>query len=219
MTNPTTITFHFDPISPYSWLAGLQIERLDAAGLEVDFRPVLFAGLLAAHGHKGPAEIPAKRAYTFRDVLREAARLGRHAACPPAHPFNPLRALRLCVAVEDGQARRRLALALMDAAWGRGLDLTNAQQLEAIADEAGLPGAALVARTEEPAVKERLAAATSEAIAAGVFGVPTFLCEGEVFWGADRIDALLRRTAGARIDEALLAAVLARPTGATRKTP
>lgn len=212
-----SVAFYFDPISPYSWLAGLQIDRLDAAGLQLDFRPVLFAGLLAAHGTKGPAEIPAKRAYTFRDVMRQAAGLGRKMTGPPAHPFNPLRALRMCIAVEDAAARRRFGLALMDAAWGRGLDLTAAERLIRIAEECGLDGAALSLAAEDPAIKQRLAAQTGAAVAAGIFGVPTFVCAGEIFWGADRIDAVLRRAAGNTIDESQLATALARPAAATRK--
>jgi 2-hydroxychromene-2-carboxylate isomerase len=211
------ITFYFDPISPYAWLAGLQVGRLDGAGLELDFRPVLFAGLLAAHGNKGPAEIPAKRAYTLRDVLRQAGSLGARMTGPPTHPFNPLRALRMCIAVEESAARRRFGLALMDAAWGRGLDLTLAADLVRVADECGLDGTALALRADDPGVKERLATQTSAAVAAGIFGVPTFVYEGEIFWGADRIDAVLRRAAGHVIDEAQLAAALARPASAARK--
>ena len=211
------VAFYFDPISPYAWLAGLQVGRLDAAGQQVDFRPVLFAALLAAHGTKGPAEIPAKRAYTFRDVLREATNLGVAVAGPPSHPFNPLRALRMCIAVDDGAARRRFGLALMDAAWRRGLDLAAPEQLIRIAEENELNGAALAARADDPAVKERLAAQTNAAVSAGIFGVPTFVCAGEIFWGADRIDALLRRVAGQTIDEVQLAAALARPASAARK--
>jgi 2-hydroxychromene-2-carboxylate isomerase len=211
------IAFYFDPISPYSWLAGLQLGRLDAAGLELDFRPVLFAGLLAAHGNKGPAEIPAKRAYTFRDVMRQAAGLDAKMTGPPTHPFNPLRALRMCVAVEDPRARRKFGLALMDAAWGRGLDLSAPEQLVRIATENGLDGAALSLRADDPVVKERLVAQTSAAVEAGIFGVPTFVCDGEVFWGADRLDALLRRAAGQTIDERFLIEALARPASAARK--
>lgn len=211
------VAFYFDPISPYSWLAGLQVGRLDAAGVQLDFRPVLFAGLLSAHGTKGPAEIPAKRAYTFRDVMRQAQGLGAAMTGPPAHPFNPLRALRMCIAIEDGTARRRFGLALMDAAWRRGLDITAPEQLKRVADENGLDGTALSARADDPAVKERLATQTNAAIAAGIFGVPTFVCEGEIFWGADRIDALLRRAAGHTIDEGFLATALGRPAAAARK--
>ena len=145
MPSTPAVAFYFDPISPYAWLAGLQVGRLDEAGIALDFRPVLFAGLLAAHGTKGPAEIPAKRAYTFRDVMRQAQSLGAQAEGPPAHPFNPLRALRMCIALDDGPARRRFGLALMDAAWGRGLDLAAPEQLVRIADENQLRWRGLVA--------------------------------------------------------------------------
>jgi 2-hydroxychromene-2-carboxylate isomerase len=217
MRAETSVVFYFDPISPYAWLAGLQVARLEAAGLQLDFRPVLFAGLLTAHGTKGPAEIPAKRTYTFRDVMRQAAALGVHMTGPPGHPFNPLRALRMCVAIDDPGARRRFGLALMDAAWRHGMDLTAPEQLTRIAAASGLDGAALARAADDPAIKQRLTAQTSAAVAAGVFGVPTFLYAAEIFWGADRIDALLRRAAGATIDEARLAEALARPAAATRK--
>ena len=217
MRAETSVVFYFDPISPYAWLAGLQVARLEAAGLQLDFRPVLFAGLLAAHGTKGPAEIPAKRTYTFRDVMRQAAALGVRMIGPPGHPFNPLRALRMCVAIDNPGARRRFGLALMDAAWRQGMDLTAPEQLTRIADASGLDGAPLACAADDPAIKQRLTAQTSAAVAAGVFGVPTFLYAAEIFWGADRIDALLRRAAGATIDEAQLAEALARPAAAVRK--
>lgn len=217
MPSAKPVLFYFDPVSPYAWLASLQFARLDAAGLAVDARPVLFAGLLGKHGTLGPAEIPAKRAHLFRDVMREAVALGTTMTGPPGHPFNPLRALRLCAATEDVAARRRLTVALLDATWRDGRDLTDATTLAAIAQGCGLDGAALVARTDEPAVKARLTAATADAVARGVFGVPTFELAGELFWGADRIDALLRRAAGEPFDEAYLATVLARPMAAVRK--
>jgi 2-hydroxychromene-2-carboxylate isomerase len=185
--------------------------------VRVDFRPVLFAGLLAAHETKGPAELPAKRAYTLRDVLRIAARLGIPAVGPPTHPFNPLRALRMCIGVDDGAARRRLAIALLDAAWAHGADLTDDAVLRAVAAGCGLDGDALLARAGDADVKQRLVDATAGAVAAGIFGVPTWRIDGELFWGEDRIDALLWRLQGHRIDEALLATVLARPASAARK--
>ncbi len=217
MPSAKPVLFYFDPVSPYAWLASLQFPRLEAAGLAIDARPTLFAGLLGKHGTLGPAEVPAKRSYLFRDVMREAVALGRTMAGPPAHPFVPLRALRMCAAVDDVAARLRLTVALLDAAWADGRDITDAAELATVASACGLDGAALVARTEEPAVKERLVAATNEAAARGVFGVPTFELAGEFFWGADRIEALLRRAGGEPFDDAYLASVLARPMAAKRK--
>lgn len=211
------VEFYFDPVSPYSWLAARQIDRVDAAGATVEFRPVLFAGLLAAHGNKGPAEMPAKRAYTMRDVLRTAARLGLQVLGPPTHPFNPLRALRMCIALDDAGERRRFDLALMDGAWERGFDLTDDAVLVALAQECALDGRALLMRANDADVKQRLIDATNAAIAAGIFGVPTFRVDGEIFWGADRIDSLLWRLQGHTIDESLLATMLARPASAVRK--
>lgn len=216
MTPPRLVEFFFDPISPYAWLASRDIPRLEAAGLTVDCRPVLFAGLLNAHGQKGPAEIPAKRTYTFRDVLRLAAQRGWTVQGPPTHPFNPLRALRLCAAVDDRRERQRLACALLDAAWELGRDLNETATLEAALDACGLAPRALLDAAATPEIKARLAAATQAAIEAGVFGVPSFRYEGELFWGADRIDALLWRAAGNRIDELALQRVLQRSASAQR---
>jgi 2-hydroxychromene-2-carboxylate isomerase len=216
MTSLPTVEFYFDPISPYSWLAARQVDRLDTVA-RLDFKPVLFAGLLAAHGNKGPAELPAKRAYTMRDVMRCASALGLPMKGPPTHPFNPLRALRMCVALDDRDERRQFALGLFEAVWERGLDLTDDTVLAQVAAGCALDGATLLARAGDADIKRRLADATEAAIASGVFGVPTFRLDGELFWGADRIDAVLRRLQGHTIDEALLADVLARPASAARK--
>jgi 2-hydroxychromene-2-carboxylate isomerase len=214
---PRRLDFYFDPVSPYVWLAMRSLDRLEAAAIEVRFVPVLFAGLLKAHGNLGPAEVPAKRSYIFRDVMREAARRGLPFAGPPGHPFNPLAALRMCTALEDDGDRRRLALALVAACWEDGADISDADVLRRLADGAGFDGDALLARAATPEVMGALAAATDAAIAAGIFGVPTYRLDGELFWGSDRIEALSWRLDGGAIDEKKLAAFLARPPLAQRK--
>jgi len=211
-----TLDFWFDPVSPYAWLAMRSLERLEAAGVTVRFVPVLFAGLLKAHGNLGPAEVAAKRTYLFRDVMREAARRGLPFAGPPGHPFNPLAALRMCTALADDAERRRLALCLVTACWERGEDISDAQAAARLADAAGFDGQGLLERAASPEVKQALAAATEAAIGAGVFGVPTFALDGELFWGGDRIETLLWRLDGGAVDEAKLAAFLARPPLAQR---
>lgn len=211
---------YFDPVSPYAWLALRELERIDAAaGAPVRLVPVLFAGLLNAHGNIGPAELPAKRAYVFRDVLREAARHGLPFAGPPGHPFNPLTALRMCTALADEGQRRTLAVALAAACWEAGVDISDASEVVRVADGAGLDGAALLTVAASAAVKQALAAATTQAVADGVFGVPTFRVDGDagLFWGADRIEALLWRLGGNGIDETVLAEFLGRQALAQRR--
>lgn len=208
---------YVDPVSPYVWLATHDFTRLEAAGVDVVLVPVLFAGLLNAHGNIGPAELPAKRCYLFRDVMREAARRSLRFAGPPGHPFNPLAALRICTALADASARRDLFLRLLKACWEDGEDISDPATLERLAGGAGFDGRALLDAAATPAVKRQLADATAQAAAAGVFGVPTFRLGDELFWGGDRVDALLWRLGGGAIDEAGLAAFLARAPLAVRK--
>jgi 2-hydroxychromene-2-carboxylate isomerase len=215
----TTVRCYADPVSPYAWLGLRDLGRLEAAGARIVVHPVLFAGLLNAHGNIGPAEVPAKRRYLFRDVMREAARRGLPFAGPPGHPFNPLLALRMCTAVADDTARGALLMAFTCATWERGADLMDDATLVRLADEAGLDGAGLLAAAQTPAVKQALADTTAQAVADGVFGVPTFRIagDGELFWGADRIDALLWRMQGHGIDEDALREVVGREPMAQRK--
>jgi 2-hydroxychromene-2-carboxylate isomerase len=213
----TTVRCYADPISPYAWLALTDLERIEAAGAHVVLVPVLFAGLLNAHGNIGPAEIDAKRRYLFRDVMREAARRGLPFSGPPGHPFNPLLALRMCTAVADDARRRALFVSFLRATWERGDNLMGEATLVRLAEDAGLDGAALAAAARSPVVKQALADATARAVEDGVFGVPTFQVEGELFWGADRIDALLWRLQGNGIDEDALREFVGREPLAQRK--
>ncbi|MCG2584640.1 2-hydroxychromene-2-carboxylate isomerase [Massilia sp. TS11] len=208
---------YYDPVSPYVWLATHQFGRLQDAGARLRLRPVLFAGLLNANGQKGPAEIPSKRDYTFRDVLRQATRQGLRFRGPPGHPFNPLLVLRMACALIDEDARLRFAVAASRACWEDGANLSDPATAAAIAEGCGLDGAALLAAAASAPVKQALADATAAALAAGVFGVPALACDGEIFWGADRIDALLWHLDGGRIDQDTLQDFLARPPLAQRK--
>jgi 2-hydroxychromene-2-carboxylate isomerase len=214
----STVRCYADPVSPYAWLALRDLDRIEAAGVRIVMVPVLFAGLLHAHGNIGPAEVEAKRRYLFRDVMREAARRAWPFAGPPGHPFNPLTALRMCTALADDGARRRLLVAFTCATWERGENLMDDATLVRLADEAGLDGTALLAAARTPAVKQALLDATAQAAADDVFGVPTFRVDddSELFWGADRLDALLWRFRGNGIAEDALREFLDRAPLAQR---
>lgn len=182
-----SIRFVFDFISPYAYVGWHRVKHIAAAhGRSISTEPVLFAGLLDAHGQLGPAEIPAKRRFVFKDALRKAHRAGLKLAPPPRHPFNPLGALRV-VHLLEGHARTQAIDACFAAVWGGGGGVDTPEGLIAALDGAGLDGAALLARTREPAIKQGLRAATEAAVAEGVFGVPTFIVDGELFWGTDSL--------------------------------
>ena len=190
MIQPTPLAFYFDFVSPYAFIAWTQVHAIaERNGRTVTPIPVLFAGLLDAHGTKGPAEIPAKRTYTFRDAYRKGHRLGLPTLRPPpSHPFNPLLALRVSSLALDAHDQRRLVDALYENTWVNGAGVETPESVAAAADRAGLDGDALVRAATTPEVKERLRAATAEAVARGVFGVPTVLVDGEVFWGTDGLE-------------------------------
>jgi len=179
------VTFYLDYISPFSYLASQALDRLDGVA-EIDCRPVLFAGILAHYGTLGPAEIAPMRTFTYRHVQWLAARDGIALKLPPAHPFNPLPLLRLSVALGS---ERQVIDRLFRYVWADGQSTDDAASFAALCDELGVTDpAALLA---DPEVKQGVRSHTEEALQAGVFGVPTFLVNREIFWGYDALDFLV----------------------------
>ena len=175
--------WYFDFVSPFSYLHWQKMRPLVEAG-RVEAVPIVFGAVLHAHGIRGPAEIPGKREFIYRQALWQAAREGVPLAFPPAHPFNPLAALRLCVAA--GSSPRAIS-AIFDAIWREGRSGDDA--VAAAAPALGIDDAA--GAIADPGVKDRLRANTDAALAAGVFGVPTLAVDGELFWGNDSHDLML----------------------------
>jgi 2-hydroxychromene-2-carboxylate isomerase len=181
------ITFHFDFISPYAYLAFEQLpEALKGLSLRVDYRPLLFAGLLKHHGQLGPAEIAPKRDWTYRQVLWLAHAHGIPMQLPAAHPFNPLAVLRLALACGQGAlVSRYVAETVFRHVWRGGADAADPQRVEQLR--------ALLQPQRDPAaeaVKAELKANTDAAIARGLFGVPTCEVDGRLFWGFDALPML-----------------------------
>ena len=181
------ITFHFDVISPYAYLAFEKLpEALKGLSYRVDYRPVLFAGLLKHHGQLGPAEIAPKRDWTYRQVLWLANAHGIPLQLPSAHPFNPLALLRLGLACgRDGLVNRFVAESVFRHAWRGGADAADTQRLAALQ--------AQLQPQRDPAseeVKAELKSNTEAAIARGLFGVPTCEVDGRLFWGFDGLPML-----------------------------
>ena len=187
------LDFYFDFISPYAYLGWTQIHALAARhGRPVRPVPTLFAALLNHSGTLGPAEIPLKRLYIFKDVLRTAKVFGVPLEPPPGHPFNPLVALRVAGLPMEDEVRRRVIDALYRAVWAGGGGIETADDVGRALEQAGLVPGPMLAAAVEPEAKERLRRATDAAIAAGVFGVPTVVADGELFWGCDSFGHLER---------------------------
>jgi len=179
------IDWYFDFISPFSYLASASLERLPAT-VELRARPILFAGLLQHWDTRGPAEIAPMRRFTFRHIRWLADRDGIELKLPPQHPFNPLKLLRLCVLLGADTA---LAQRLFRFVWAEGRSADNPGDWNALLDELGAADAD--AGIAAPEVKNRLRHNTEQALEAGVFGVPGFVVDGEIFWGYDAMDFLL----------------------------
>ena len=191
------LRFYVDYISSNAYLAWLALPRLAAKyDVEIEPVPVLFAGLLEAHGQLGPAEVPAKVLWMWKNNLRKAAQLGAPLNRPAYHPFNPLLALRASSLPMDGEQRCAFAEGLLKAVWVRELHVSEPEVVASIAGEAGLDGATIVAAAATPEAKARLRAQTDAAIAAGVFGVPSMEIDGELFWGYDDLPQLELLLAG-----------------------
>jgi len=180
---PSTAIWYFDVISPFSYLALGEIEEM-AKTMAIVYRPILFAGLLQHWKQLGPAEIAPKRIHTYRFCVWEAHRRGISFRFPPAHPFNPLKPLRLIAALnaEPGAVR-----AVMDRIWRDGLDLSVEASWVATCGAVGLDPLQADALVDAPETKAVLRANTEEAIAAKLFGVPTLRIGEESFWGLDAL--------------------------------
>ena len=179
------IVWYFDFISPFAWLQWPKLKAL-AATHPVALRPILFAGVLDRRGQKGPAEIPVKREFTYRHALWRARQAGQPLRFPPAHPFNPLTSLRLCIAAGSTVEATD---AIFDWIWGQGHAGDSVEALAPVAARLGVanPAAAIA----DPAVKAQLKANFDAAMEDGVFGVPTLSLDGRLFWGDDAHDFAL----------------------------
>jgi 2-hydroxychromene-2-carboxylate isomerase len=206
-----TVQWYFDFISPYSYFSLLRLAALDE-GIRVVCKPILFAGLLGHWGHKGPAEIPSKRVWTYRSCVWWAKREGLPFRFPAAHPFNSLPYLRLAIAAGSTleavtEIFRRL--------WTTGVAPSDPAVLADLARTLGVDPE----RLSEPAIKGALRSQTDEAIERGLFGVPTLVIDDELFWGSDGIDFALEYLAEpAILDDGELRRVSTLPIGVARQT-
>ena len=176
------IDWYFDFVSPFAFLQAEVLAR-DPLPVPVRCKPILFAGLLEHWGQLGPAEIAPKRRFTFRHCLWRAHELGISMRMPPAHPFNPLRLLRLAIALDSAP---EACLAIFRFVFRDGMSADDGNAWSKLTANLGVPDAEQ--RISRQDVKDALRRNGEEAIARNVFGVPTLAVGGELFWGVDATD-------------------------------
>ena len=184
------VDFYFEFSSPYGYIASELAEEMEKRiGRPMRWRPILLGPVFKITGQAPLVEVPMKGDYSKRDFSRSARLHKVRYAHPGKFPIGTVSAMRAFYWVHDrdpAQARA-LAKALYKAYFTEGQDISTPATVAEIARTVGVDGAALTAALDDPAVKERGKAEVDAAIAAGVFGSPFFVVDGEPFWGVDRI--------------------------------
>lgn len=192
----TDIDFYFDFSSAYSYVGQHRIRKLvEDHDVTVHWKPIALGAILKALGHMPPTPDSAKGAYIWRDVERSAAEWGLPCNWPKPFPFNSIPAARVfyLLAGKDEDVAQRWAVAVFETAYGQGRDCSDPAVLVDVAGTLGLDTEGLMEGTADDAIKQRLKDVTAEASDRGVFGTPAYYLDGELYWGADRVDQISRR--------------------------
>lgn len=196
------LEFWYEFASTYSYLSAMRIESLgEAAGIDIRWRPFLLGPIFAAQGlTTSPFNLnPVKGRYMWRDVAREAERLGLPFRRPGPFPQNTLVPTRIALLGVERGWTPAFTRAIFHAEFGEGRSLADPGPTTAALKEVGLDPASVHREAGGDANKTRLRAVGEEARSRGVFGAPTFFTEdGEMFWGNDRLERAIAWAAGER---------------------
>jgi len=185
------IEFFWDIVSPYTYLASTQIDRVGReCGVPVWWRPFLLGGVFRETGNRPPAEVPAKGAYMLDDLKNWASYYRVTFRFPESFPTNSLMPMRAAVFADRSGKGHEFALAMMQAYWCEGRDPSLLETVQGIAQSVGLDGERTIQMTQDQDIKEELRRNTEEAVRRGAFGAPTFFVGKKMFCGNDRLGML-----------------------------
>lgn len=196
-----TVELIFDFGSPNAYLTlAVLPAMLERAGAELVITPCLLGGIFKATGNKAPmlqfADIPAKLAYESLEMRRFIARHGlTKFRLNPHFPVNTLTIMRGAIVAQDEGSIDRYVAAVNRAMWEEGLKMDDVQVIATFLSDNGFDGPAMLARTQEDAIKAKLVANTEAAVARGAFGIPSFFVGEEMFFGKDRLDQVIEMAA------------------------
>ena len=188
-----TIDFIFDFASPNAYYAWKVLPQIAArTGAAVNLIPCLLGGIFKATGNQAPmlafGGIKGKMAYEMLESQRFVKKHGlTKFTMNPHFPVNSLLAMRGLIAAEMAGSQDAYVPAVLAGFWENGLKMDDPAVLQGVLDKGGLDGAALIARTQDPEVKQKLVANTEAAVARGAFGIPTFFVGEEMFFGKERL--------------------------------
>ena len=198
-----TIDFIFDFGSPNGYFAWKVLPGIaERTGAQVRLIPCLLGGIFKATNNRSPmeafGEVKGKLAYEALETRRFVARHGLSAYRQNPHfPVNTLLIMRGLIAARRAGVGDAYLEAVLKAMWEGGEKMDDPEVVRRVLDAAGLDGAALLAATQDPEVKGELVANTEAAVARGVFGIPTFFVDGEMYFGKDRLERVEEAAAGA----------------------
>jgi 2-hydroxychromene-2-carboxylate isomerase len=186
-----TLQFWFEFASTYSYLSVCRIDSVAAAaGVSVEWKPFLLGPIFRSQGwNDSPFNVyPVKGRYMWRDMERYCARYGIPLRRPTQFPRNGLAAARVaCLASADAWCPRFIR-AVYHANFAEDRNIGDITTIASILDALGQPGREVIERSQSAENKERLRQQTAEAIELGIFGAPTFVAGGELFWGNERLE-------------------------------
>jgi 2-hydroxychromene-2-carboxylate isomerase len=191
------LNFYFDFLSPFSYFAWINLQKIRSEqNIKINYKPVALGPVLNHWGIKGPGEVQPKREFLLKQCLRYAKSINVPFTTPKTHPFNSIYALRLALHKTALDEQEAVIAALWKAGWQDRIDMGEPDELIRVLKEANLHADVLYELSFTKEAKAELKANIQEATASGVFGVPSFVIENEVFWGNDSLDDVVRYLRG-----------------------
>ncbi len=184
--------FYFDFISPYSFIAHKEIQKIEKKfSFKVRYKPILLGGLHNLHGIKAPAFIPAKAKHMIRDCKLLAEKNKVKFKFNSYFPIRSLNLMRGVLVAEEDNLKSYYVDKIFDAIWQDGLNMNDENVVQKILKNLGINPKTFLLRSTSSSIKDALRNKTDEAYTKGIFGAPSFVANNKIFWGQDRIEFVL----------------------------
>jgi len=181
--------YYFDVGSPTAYLSWTQMPKLiEETGASINYKPVLLGGIFKASGNATPVSVPAKGKWMMSDMALWANKYGVPLKMNSKFPVNTLYLQRGLLAYKDHANFVSLGDAIFDGMWVSNKDMTDMETVAGIVASAGIEPVEFGEKINDAKVKQELISATEEAVNNGLFGAPSFIVDGKLFFGQDRME-------------------------------